>query len=213
MTSVVSTRVRGRGPWTTSHCWQILLHKAKNTVQWTMQRGVRTVLHPTLSRHFRTNDRMLRYRRLPCDLFSDTMFCPKVPSARGYKMAQIFATDFGWSRCYPMTCKSEAHEALGLLFAWEGIPPKMIVDNAKEMKMGEFAQKCKEVSCYLRSTEPYSPWSNSAEREIRELKKGAARKLTKVRGTPAAVVLCFGVRVVRPVAHSPRHLQARWASP
>ena len=89
-------------------------------------------------------------------------------------MAQMFATDFGWSRCFPMTCKSKAHEALGLLFAREGVPPKMIIDNAKEMKLGEFAWKCKEAHCYLQSMEPYSPWSNSTEHEIRELKKGAA---------------------------------------
>jgi hypothetical protein len=176
---------------TLAHRWQIPLHKAKNTVQRTMQRGVRTVLHPTLSRCFRTNDRMLRYRRMPCNLYSDTMFCPKVPSARGYKMVQIFATDFGWSRSYPMTCKGEAHEALGLLFAREGVPLKMIVDNAKEMKLGEFAWKCKEAYCYLRSTEPYSPWSNSAEREIRELKKGAARKLTRS-GAPLRL-WCFAL--------------------
>ncbi len=73
-----------------------------------------------------------------------------------------------------MTRKSEAHEALGLLFAQDGVPPKMIIDNVKEMKLGEFAQKYTEAHCYLQSTEPYSPWSNSAEREIRELKKGAA---------------------------------------
>jgi hypothetical protein len=78
-----------------------------------------------------------------------------------------------------MIRKSKAHEALGLLFAREGIPQKMIVDNAKEMKMGEFAWKCKEASYYLWSTEPYSPWSNSTEHEIRELKKGAAWKLTR----------------------------------
>ena len=80
---------------TLAHCWQIQLHKAKSMVEQTMQRGVRTVLHPTLSRSFRTNDRMLRYRRLPCNLYSNTMFCPKVTSAQGYKMAQIFVTDFG----------------------------------------------------------------------------------------------------------------------
>eukprot|EP00804_Cyclotella_cryptica_P017247 CCRYP_016811-RA/>CCRYP_016811-RA protein AED:0.26 eAED:0.25 QI:0/0/0/1/0.5/0.66/3/0/445 len=107
------------------------------------------------------------------------MFCPKVTSTRGYKMAQIFASDFRWSRCYLITRKSKAHEALGLLFAWEGVPPKMIVDGAKEMKMGEFAWKCKEAHCYLQSTEPYSPWSNSAKREIRELKKGAAQKMMR----------------------------------
>eukprot|EP00804_Cyclotella_cryptica_P021809 CCRYP_000804-RA/>CCRYP_000804-RA protein AED:0.63 eAED:0.36 QI:0/0/0/0.5/1/1/2/0/296 len=46
------------------------------------------------------------------------------------------------------------------------------------MKMGEFAWKCKEVHCYLPSTEPYSPWSKSAENAIWELKKEAAQKLT-----------------------------------
>ena len=113
-----------------------------------------TVLHLTLSRHFRTNDRVLRYHRMPCNLFSDTMFCPKVPSAQGFMMMQICVTNFGWCRCYPMSRKGEAHEALGLLFAREGVPLKMIVDNAKEMKLGEFAWKCKEAHCYLQSTEP-----------------------------------------------------------
>ena len=78
-------------------------------------------------------------------------------------MAQIFTTDFGWSQSYPMSCKSQAHDALGLLFAWEGVPLNRIVDRAKEMKLGEFAWKCKEAHCYLRSTEPYSPWSNSTK--------------------------------------------------
>ena len=64
-----------------ANCWQIPLHKAKNTVERTMQRGMRTVLHPILSRRFCTNDRMLRYCRLPCNLYSNTMFCPKVKSA------------------------------------------------------------------------------------------------------------------------------------
>ena len=176
---------------TLANRWQISLEKARNTVERTTQRGVRTVLHPTLSRRFRTNDRMLRYRRMPCDLYGDTMFCPKIPSVRGYTMAQIFATDFGWSRCYPMKRKGEAHEALSLLFAREGVPPKLIIDGAKEMKLGEFARKCKEASCYLRSTEPYSPWSNSAEREIRELKKGAARKLARS-GAPKRL-WCFAL--------------------
>jgi hypothetical protein len=106
-------------------------------------------------------------------------------------MAQIFATDFGWSQSYPMLCKGKAHEALGLLFAREGVPPKLIVDGAKETKLGEFARKCKEALCYLQSTEPYSPWSNSAAREIRELKKGAARKLTRS-GAPRRL-WCFAL--------------------
>ena len=106
-------------------------------------------------------------------------------------MAQIFATDFGWSQSYPMFFKGEAHEAVGLLFEEKGVLPTMIVDNAKEMKLGEFDWKCKEASCYLQSMEPYSPWSNSAERQIRELKKGAARKLTRS-GAPRRM-WCFAL--------------------
>ncbi|KAL7484262.1 LOW QUALITY PROTEIN: hypothetical protein ACHAW6_009904 [Cyclotella cf. meneghiniana] len=81
-------------------------------------------------------------------------------------MAQIFATDLGWSQSYPMSCKSEAHEALGLLFGWEGVPPKMIIRGAKEMKLA--------LSPTLHDPPPPS---------IGELKKGAARKLTRA-GAP-----------------------------
>ena len=67
-------------------------------------------------------------------------------------MAQIFATDFGWSQSYSTSRKSQAHDDLGLLFARDGVLPKMIVDGAMEMKLGEFARKCKEASCYLHGT-------------------------------------------------------------
>ncbi|KAL7484963.1 hypothetical protein ACHAW6_010619, partial [Cyclotella cf. meneghiniana] len=122
---------------------------------------------------------MLHNRRMLFNLYSDTMFSPKVPSAQAYMMVQIFVTDFGWSQNYAKSCKSQAHDALCLLFAWEGVPPKRIVDGAKEMKLGEFAWICNEATCYLWGTEPYSPWANSTKRKIRELKKGAARKLTR----------------------------------
>ena len=69
---------------TLANHWQIPLHKARNMVKQMMQRGMHTVLHPTLLRHFRTNNWMLCYWRMPRNIFSDKMFCPKVPSARGY---------------------------------------------------------------------------------------------------------------------------------
>ena len=70
-----------------------------------------------------------------------------------------------------MKLKSEAYEALSLLFQWEGVPPAIICDNVKEMVLGEFNRKLKETSCPLRWTESLNPWSNSAEREIQGLKK------------------------------------------
>jgi hypothetical protein len=74
-----------------------------------------------------------------------------------------------------MTRKGEAHEALSLLFAWKGVPIKMIIDNIR-MKSGELAQKRQGGTFLL--VDHHSPWSNFAKCEIRDLEKGAAWKLT-----------------------------------
>jgi transposase len=156
--------------------WSIGIEAAKRTVEVTTQRGVRTVSNPALSRRFRTNDRQLRYRRLRGTMFSDTMES-SVISKRGNRYAQVFGMPIGWTRAYPMKKKSEAHEGLGLLFARDGVPDTMVMDNAKEQVMGEFRRKSREAGCHIRQTEPYSPWANAAEGSIKELKKGVARKM------------------------------------
>ena len=45
--------------------WGISVDAAKRTLKRTTQKGVRNVLHPTLSRSYRPNDRHMRYHRLP----------------------------------------------------------------------------------------------------------------------------------------------------
>lgn len=160
--------------------WGIGLEAAKRTIQATTQRGMRTVLHPSLSRRFRTNDRQLRYRRLPVELFTDTLIST-VLSKRKNKCAQIFAHRNGWARAFPMANKSDAHEALSLLFARDGVPAALIMDGSKEQILGEFRKKAREAGCHVKQTEPYSPWSNAAEGCIRELKRGAARKMVKTK--------------------------------
>ena len=52
--------------------WGIGLETATQTVEATTQRGLHTILHNTLSRIFRTNDRQLQYRRLMHEVFTDT---------------------------------------------------------------------------------------------------------------------------------------------
>ena len=49
--------------------WNIDQRKALNTIKMTTQRGVRTVLHPSLSKRYPTNNRMLMYKRLPHPVF------------------------------------------------------------------------------------------------------------------------------------------------
>ena len=82
------------------------------------------MLHLTLSRRFRMNDRQLRYRRLPIDCFIDTL-CSNTTSRRNNKCAQIFATADGWCRAFPMSKKSQAHKGLSLLLQREGAPNTM----------------------------------------------------------------------------------------
>ena len=174
----VTERKTGIDPVTLARNCGIGLETAKRTVNTTTQRGIRTVLHPTLSRRFRTNDRQLRYRRLPVDCFTDTMFSTVV-SRRMNKCAQVFSMPNGWCRAYPMRTKSQAHEALSLLFQREGVPNVMIMDGANEQVKGEFRKKCRQAGVHVKQTEPYSPWQNNAESSIRELKKAVGQEMVQ----------------------------------
>ena len=165
---------------TLSQKWGTSLEAAKRTIERTTQRGLRTVLHPSLSRRFRTNDRQLRYRRLAHPVYADTLIAGS-KSRRQNKYAEIFVTTFGWTRAFPMRQKSEAHETLSLLFKRDGVPPAIIVDGSKEQTLGEFRRKAREADCHVKQTEPYSPWQNAAEGGIRELKRGVARKMVKTK--------------------------------
>jgi hypothetical protein len=113
--------------------WMIAPDHAKETVQRTTQQGVHTCLNPTLAQQFLTNDRMLRYMRLPHTTFTNTMFAD-MPSRSGNKCAQVYATFFGWARAHPMTRKGEAYETLSLLFQCDGVPPTMVLDGSKEQR-------------------------------------------------------------------------------
>ena len=137
--------------------WNIDRKKAQKTVRLTTQRGVRSTLHPSLCRRYPTNDRMLRYNRLPHPVFTDTLKAG-TKSKRGNVYGQAYCTQFGWSRCHPMAHKSEAHETLSMLFKRDGVPPKIVADNSKEQSFGNFARKCREADCHLVNTEPHSPW-------------------------------------------------------
>ena len=58
-------------PYDLAKRWNIRLETAKRTLLTTTQRGLRTSPNPLLSQWCSTNDRMLRYRRLSVDSFTD----------------------------------------------------------------------------------------------------------------------------------------------
>jgi hypothetical protein len=155
--------------------WLIPANCAARTVDRTMQRGVHTILDPTLSCRFLTNNHMLHYPCMPHPVFGNTMFAG-TESKNGNKCCQVFATNFGWAHAHPLKQKGEAHEALLLMYKHDGVPPKMILDGSKEQVKGVFRRELKEVNCHVHVTEPYSPWQQASEGCIHELKRGVSRK-------------------------------------
>ena len=81
------------------------------------------------------NDRMPKYKRLPCDIFSDILISGTA-SKRGNKYADVFTTYFGLARDHPMKNKGDSYEALSLLFQWMGVPYHLIVDGSKDQVLG-----------------------------------------------------------------------------
>jgi hypothetical protein len=106
------------GPKLLAKCWKIGIEMARCTLVATTHTCIRTTLHLTLSRRFRTNDRALRYRRLSHDFYTDTMKAKSVLWFHQNKYVQVFCTRFGWTRIYPMRLKSEAHLVFSLMFQY-----------------------------------------------------------------------------------------------
>ena len=150
------------------------------------------MLYPLLMRQFRTNDCNLLYHQLAYPVFSDTKFARKCPE--GAKDVTSICHRLWMARAFPRASRSEAHETLSILFVRDGIPPTCICDNARELVQGKLNQKLKEAACHLTQLEPYPPWSNAAEREIKELKKGACCKLQKSRAPNHLWDYCLEVK-------------------
>jgi hypothetical protein len=115
--------------------WRIGVEAANRMPLATTQRGIRRMIHPSLTKRYKTNDRQLRYRRLPVTMFTDTMYST-ILSRQQKKVSQVFCTDFDFVRASPMKLESEAHEALSLLFHRSGVPNVMVMDGSKAENEG-----------------------------------------------------------------------------
>ena len=137
----------------------------------TTQVTVRSMANPTLSRRFATHDKLLRFRRLPCRMFTDTMKSSVESWFRKNRYGQVYVTDFGWIGFYPMQKKSQAPDTLVELAHDKGVPTHFVMDNSLEQTKGEFKRKARSFGTHIRQLETHSPWQNAAEDGIRELKK------------------------------------------
>jgi hypothetical protein len=115
---------------TLANNWGIGIEAAKRTRLVTTQRGIRRIFHPSLTKRYKTNDRQLQYRRMYVTMFTDTMYST-ILSRQQNKAAQIFCSDFGFARTFPMKLESEAHEALSFLCHRYGVHNVMVMDGTK----------------------------------------------------------------------------------
>ena len=113
----------------------ISLEAASRTRAVTTQRGVKSMIYPSLNRRRSTNDRHTRYRRLNMTLFTDTMFS-KTKSRQHNTASQIFCTQSGWTRAHPLKLEADAHEALSLLAQRDGVPEVLVMDGSKAQTQG-----------------------------------------------------------------------------
>jgi len=162
--------------------WNVGLTTASRILDTTTQYGVRKIENP-VQRRFRTSQPYLRYPVLGGKYYSDTMFAT-TKSLRGFKCAQLFTDGKGFTRFHPMASKSDAHEALNSWVQTDGIPEHLITDGAGEMTNSkQWMDTTREFRIKQTVTEPYSPWQNRAEQEVKEIKRGI-RRLTRRKGSP-----------------------------
>jgi hypothetical protein len=72
-----------------------------------------------------------------------------------------------------MKKESDVHETVDEVFHRFGVPNSLISDQAKSLTQSKFKPKARQAGCPCDVTDPYSPWMNSAEGEIREVKRMA----------------------------------------
>ena len=167
-----------------SKVWRIDLETAKRTLAVTSQSAQRTD-NPSLSRNYRTNDRMLRYKRIREFFFMDTFFATKKAgtSTRGHTCCQLFVTDKGFVYVVPMHSKKEVLQAVKQFAKEIGAPEALVCDPAREQLSQPLRQFCSDIGTTLRALEENTPWANRAELYIGLIKE-ATRKDMKESDCP-----------------------------
>jgi hypothetical protein len=134
------------------------------------------MIHHSLTKRYKTNDRQLRYLRLPVTMHTATMISTIV-SRQNNKAAQTFCTDFSFVRAFPLKKEKEAHDALSLLFQRDGVHNVMVMDGSNSQVEGEFRRKLCDAGYHIKQTEPHTQSSNMGEGAVCELKKGVGQPM------------------------------------
>jgi hypothetical protein len=150
--------------------WQISLELATKTIEKTTQKVVLDFSHMKGTRRLLHLTQQLQYRPLNAVCYTDTMIAAVPSLFNKFTCAQIYVTDFHWTKVYPMCKRAEAPLTLDLLHNQYGSFWEMIPDNARELVSHEFKEKLRRTGTIIKPIEAYTPNQNKAESAIRELK-------------------------------------------
>ena len=133
-----------------------------------------------LSRHFSTNDRMLRYKRINSHFFTDTMPVTKTAkSTRGNLYLQFFVSDKGYVAVYALEKKSDFKDALHMFCKDIGVPIALVCDPSGEQTSRAVRKFCHQVGTTLRVLEESTQWANRAELYIGLFKQAIRKDMSK----------------------------------
>ena len=169
-----------------SKIWQIPHAEAERTLEVTSQLNQQAA-DSSLARHFATNDRMLRYRRIKSTFYTDTMHAKKgLKSTRQNICAQVFVSDKGFVAVYPMRQQRDYLSAFKMFAKDVGAPEVLVCDPHPSQKSREVKQFCLNIGTDLRLLEQKTQWANRAELYI-GLLKGGTRKDMRASNCPAVL--------------------------
>jgi hypothetical protein len=155
---------------------------ATKTRSVTTQKGKRSVTEH-LTHRYKTKQAALRYNQLGGrhgQFYSDTFFS-SIKSIQGNTMGQLFINDIGFYHFIPMKRQSEAGDTLLEFIQEIGVPSSLHTNDAKELTSGKGEQVRRDHGIKQTIAEPYSPFQNRTEVNIRELKKHVRHIMSKTR--------------------------------
>ena len=134
---------------------------------------------PILNRNFKTNDRMLRYKRINHFFHMDTLFATKKGqrSSRGNYAAQLFVTDKGFVFVIPMKTESDFPKAIRIVSKMVGAPKAIICDSVKAQKSSEIKEFLTSIGTSLRLLETGTPSANRSELYVGLLKSSVCKEM------------------------------------
>ena len=175
--SAVASKPKGVSPEFLSKIWNIDNKTARGVIQQNTQL-LRQNVDNDLSKQFTINDRMLRYKRINSQFYTDTFFaggCDK--TTRGNTCAQMSVSDKGFVAIYPMKSKGDFKDSLHLFCKEVGVPVDLVVNPSGERTSKEVTKFCHQVGTTLRILEESTQWANRAELYIGIFKESIRKDL------------------------------------